>query len=128
MDQYDSTLLKCLLVVLAFSLFISWQHVLDGFWVAFVIIAGTGLLSVIRLRRWREWHHLYLGILIVACASFAQPSVPWLFYVMLLGWLICLDDTYQHAYQVMSLVDLGSYPEDFSPLHRAYVWAARRFA
>jgi hypothetical protein len=72
--------------------------------VAAIVLLLIGVVSLARLGRLREWHHLYLGALL-----FLVPWTPsrWVSLV------IMADDALQHVVQLV-------YPNFRSPLHRAY--------
>lgn len=78
------------------------------------------------LGRLREWHHGWLGAALVAgsLAVFPWHPVAALVLAALGVWLIA-DDLGQHARQLRQRRRLGHYAPDDSPLHRAYVRAAR---
>lgn len=78
------------------------------------IIAGTVfgtwvLLAALRvLRRWRELHHGYLGVLLLVAGLLLEH--PW---AMGIGALLLADDAFQHWVQLLR-------PLYRSPLHRLY--------
>ena len=59
----------------------------------------------------REWHHFYYGVPLVA--------QPWLWWLWPVGLLFAVDDAEQHARQIHE-------PSYQSPLHRVYAWVYRR--
>jgi hypothetical protein len=46
--------------------------------------------------KWNEWHHLYLGIALIAIGIFTSP---WLWIP---GAIIALDDIVQHTFSITS--------------------------
>ena len=94
-----------LLVLLPFA---SWL-----FSASVILGASLGL-----MKRLREWHHGYLGILMMLMGMVwwvLAPS-PWALVLMAAGGLILSDDAYQHDRQS------NGDPTYLSPLHRAFGW------
>lgn len=91
----------------------------DLYWWAFASLALAGTAALLQLRRLREWHHLYYGIVLGA--------LPW-WPARLVGLVLLADDAVQHLAQAQD-VAYGLPPRpDWSPIHRLYVWLVRRIA
>lgn len=88
------------------------MHWTEAFWTAYGVLAVIGLAAIARLGRLVELHHLYWGA--------AIALIPWT-PTRIVGLVLMLDDTVQHAVQAAQLLT-GHAPEpDWSPVHRAYV-------
>lgn len=65
--------------------------------------------AVTVIHAWREIHHLYYGLAVVAVATW----LDWPQWVAFVGLVVMADDAAQHVVQIWT-------PEWRSPLHRAY--------
>jgi hypothetical protein len=70
---------------------------------------------------WREAHHLYVGLLLFVggpiCVVFGLDEMLG-FILAMLGFLLIMDDLYQHHEQMTN-------PEYRSPCHRIFQWLWR---
>lgn len=78
---------------------------------AAIVVFAVWTFAVVATGHWREWHHEYVGVPLVAAAvlGVAPPWVGWL------GLLVMLDDCAQHLVQMVD-------PEFRSPAHLLYRW------
>ena len=83
-----------------------------GYWIAYALAVGLLLACILRLHRVREKHHGYYGAVLAL--------FPW-WWVRVIGWLLLVDDLYQHWTQASDLEGGRAPRADFSPIHRAYV-------
>lgn len=91
---------------------------LEQYWVTSVALFLNGILSLYRLHRLREKHHLYLGALLCWV-----PFWP----VRIFAWLNLLDDSVQHLVQAQDLEDGRTPRPDWTPGHKFYVFLATTF-
>lgn len=90
-----------------------------AFWWIYGALAVIGVASLVRIHRLAEIHHLYIG---AAVALLPWPVAQWT------GLVLMADDAVQHAVQAIdALRGLPPRP-DWSPVHRAYVWAYQHVA
>lgn len=68
--------------------------------------------------RLNEWHHGYLGLLIVALGL----TFGWPWWIVAKGVLIALDDILQHTVQAITKTEWKS------PMARLYAWVYKRSA
>lgn len=83
-------------------------------WVTYGVLAAVGLLAILIIHRLVEIHHLYIGMAVALLPS------PWARWV---GLLLMADDAMQHAVQAIDYLRGLKPRPDWSPVHRAYVWA-----
>lgn len=106
-------------------------------WAWWLVLAAVPLAALAwaltELRRWSEWHHGYLGVLLVAAGALLLWRAPWpavraLGAAVGLFGLVCLvDDAQAHVRQALDPAFprsgvRGFRDAEFSPLHR---WAHR---
>ncbi len=88
-----------------------------AYWLAYATGGAQLLLALRYLRRMRELHHGYYGLVLGA--------LPW-WPVRLVGLVLLVDDGWQHTVQVGDVAEGRPMRPDFSPVHRFYVWLVRR--
>lgn len=88
----------------------AWRSI--GYWLAYATTVGLLLTCLLRLHRVKEKHHGYYGAVLAA--------TPWT-WVRIVGWVLLVDDLYQHWVQASALEDDRPIRSDFSPVHVAYV-------
>lgn len=86
------------------------------YWWLVAILVGELILVLRKLHRLKEWHHGYYGAILAL--------LPW-WPLRVIGLILLVDDLYQHFIQAQDKEDGRRVRQDFSPLHRAYVWFYR---
>jgi len=91
----------------------SHQTAVALYWVNLIGWVLNGVLALVRLKRLKEVHHLYIGA--------ALACLPW-WWARVLGVVLVIDDSIQHSVQVTDL-DNGKTPRpDWTPVHKIGVW------